>query len=341
MFYHTKDYTYTFTSTKPELMFMDLETTGLCKYTDTLTTLSILHYIKGHFSLYQWSISKKEEEILLLQAFLKCLSPTVPLYTYGGTHFELPFIEAKCQLYNLAFPTAIKHVDFKKLPLFSMLRKQGFTKRAQLENLVAFERTLSTPGKKIATIGTLSLSHPASQYTSLLLTHSEEEVYSLIRFYQLNQFLLALSHPHTLDLPTTLTPNSTLTFNGTVSYQLPFSLTLDFSYYHLVYTAHAEVFFLEVLPFKGTCQYTLPSKDYFIVGGELIHKSLATFIPSSLKRKAKAQECVLTKESLFFPCNITSSHPLWFNSFKHSFILFEPAFDSSTIYKTFTKFFKA
>ena len=83
--------------------YLDIETTGLSRYTADLTVIGIALEKGGKIKVIQLI-----EDDLCDYKLLKALKGVDEIYTYNGSRFDLPFIEAKLAV---ALKNCFKHTD--------------------------------------------------------------------------------------------------------------------------------------------------------------------------------------------------------------------------------------
>lgn len=92
--------------------FLDIETTGLNKITDTIIIIGLLYKNNHKINLTQWIAEDLHDEKDLLINFLNILDINWRFYTYNGLMFDFPFIKKKCDLYRFDFNIeALEHFD--------------------------------------------------------------------------------------------------------------------------------------------------------------------------------------------------------------------------------------
>lgn len=292
------------------VLLLDIETTGLKREQDHIICIG-LTYLNAVSKLQteHWFLDHPEEEKALLERFLTFISDYEALFTYYGRGFEFPFIQARLKQYQLndtAFMT-------KKLIDMRPALKAFNAKRSDLEARLHFQRHFQSSGEDMVKLYRTYTQTGAEIYKTCILAHQSEELQSLLLFFEL---YLSFYHSKDWILEKQLVEEQSLSLVvGTAS---PFLTDFEGFLHGMQIRYHKnETFFCVTIPiYKGSLSHALtPIKDYYYIESqkELMHKSLAQFIPSSLKRKATADECVVTKESRFI--EIFSNHkltsPLW------------------------------
>lgn len=276
-------------------VLLDLETTGLSKEQDSIVCLGLYCVESGQLVQYIQS-DTQSEQALLLEVYTH-LEHSSTLYVYQN--FDLDFFMARLLSHDIdiSFLHQLKVIPLHKTPFVRRLRECGYTTRAQLEEALGYVRTSQTTGRDLAKLGKLYLEQVNPTYEAVLKTHNQDELQSLARLYGLYRLILSLD---SLQLEGTKKADRIL-----LEYPLPAS-----HFWHC--TLDLGTFVLEVLPdqhrlritFKAQLlplrRYLYPAKDYMYIPseGQLIHKSIAQFFPSSMKEKVSQANCFLSQEHI-------------------------------------------
>lgn len=303
---------------EPTHFLLDIETSGLSRSKDWIICIGVLYLDQGGaLSLKQWHLQKPDEEYELLTDFLNFCIDYKRVYTYNGKSFDWPFLISRLAFHNLS--SAPLHqlilVDMKK-PL-SLLSG----KRSELEHQFGYERKTTLIGRELVRLYTLYESSGLETYKTLILKHNADELHSLLHFYEIYTLLYHLGSYKCIEA---FCSENILT----LQLDLPFVLESGFSFtvQDVLFTLQrdSQTLYLKVPLHPLTLKHYLePLKDYYYIPSEnqLMHKSLATFMPKTLKRRATKAECSLTKDSVYLKLFTTYrvSEPLWYDEEGHPF----------------------
>ena len=300
-------------------LFLDIETSGLHKQKDYIISMGVLFLdTQGQPVLKHWFLENKEEEKSLLESFLLFLSNYDTVYTYNGKGFDYPFILKRLHHYQLDSKPFLnlQLVDVKVgLKHFSPNRKG-------LETLFGFKRQSSTSGREVVKLYETYLSCKTPIYSSLIIKHQEDELRSLWAFYELYTLILHFSDLRYLDSKQEK-DQLILTLEGAYCYKHSFEgniLGIQLKYQEGYSLVHLHLPLIDA-EFK---HYLEPIKDYYYIDSQaqLMHKSLAQFIPASLRRRATKEECCITKSSCYLRVYTTYklTAPLWYDDNKNFYI---------------------
>lgn len=302
------------------MLFLDIETTGLCKYKNYIFCIGVLYKEKNIFFQKQWFIKKKDEECTLLLAFLEVFQTFSCVCTYAGSLFDMPFLCERFSLYHLDTSLLLNkvHLDLKKIPCIKTFFKEKDFSRFKLEKSLQYKRTVTTSGKDRVKLYQLYTSKPLSQYKVLLLSYNAEELGSL---YTIWQFATTLTHLHFLDKIATYVRDNIffLTFKCQNASKYFFDISVQDLF--ISFDQNLLELSLGVPLYTASLKRYLPSyKDYYYIPSQekIIHASVAKFIPNSMKQVATKEQCVIYKESVFLklPKKFKSpedDYPLYYN----------------------------
>ena len=300
MIYNTYSDTLDFIPNSSSYCFLDIETTGLSKLNDTIVCIGIAFPKEGSYHFSQWVIEKIEEESELIQTALHQLISFEKVYTYGGKQFEWPFLLQKVKKYQLNAESFTKFhlIDLKALKCTKNI----------LEKELGFNRNFHTQGKKLAKLCQLTLSTPNSTYQSLISEHNKEELISLITFYHFYKFLNHLNQAILLEYHF---KKNTLIFSLEPSRLYPYSFQYKQDYIHVFYDASINHLSISLEAVFLNLKAYLPHHDYYIVEGELMHKSLAKLLPASMRTKATKSTCYLEQQTFYLPLKLAHQSLYW------------------------------
>lgn len=300
---------------------LDIETSGLSRENHQIICIGVQYVAStGELKYKQWVLEKGIEEKELLNYFIQFCQNFQRVYTYNGKGFDWPFLLARLQFHQLKLD-ALQHlvlVDMKKIlnPIAS--------KRFELEKAISYTRQTSVSGKELVRLYTTYASCGEAPYLALILKHNIDELNSLLALYEVYHLLY-----HLEKLPCIYTEQTEHTM--TYSLQTPTSLSTELNFTYEAFTltwnhnSH-EIHFQVQLNNCSLKQYLEPVKDYYYIPdqGQLLHKSLASFISNSQKRKATKEECVIIKTSSFIKLHSTYRVmlPLWYDHSKEVYIEF-------------------
>lgn len=288
---------------KERTLFFDIETTGLSHKTSHLYLIGAAVFEKSSFKLYQFLAEEEtsEEETALLQSFYKLCSGCDCLIHFNGTTFDIPYLLHKSTQYQIPSPLLLmKSIDLYQIfrPLSFFLPVPNFKQRT-LEPLCHYQRQDTMDGKQLIQVFHSFASLHKKEYQHLLLLHNHDDMEGM--FYLLSLGILkAVLNGDFKFIQSQILKSTTL--NGDVrtdilfEFSLPAVLPADFSYHleTLSLTFSGSKGKLKLSLLSGTLRYFYKDyKNYYYLPleDEAVHKSIASYVDSSCRQKAKASNC--------------------------------------------------
>lgn len=276
-------------------LLLDIETSGLKRQIDIIISIGIISFSNNKPVLKHWFLENKEDEKSLLESFLHFLKDYKIIYSYYGKSFDYPFLLSRMKVHNLDTK------DFFKLKLIDTKEalKHFETQRKEMEKRLHFHRQSTIKSKEVIKLYDTFCTSKEPIYRTLILKHQKDELYSLLAFWELYQTLMHCDQA--LSCFQTQTPTQlevTLTFSDVFTH----TFTGNAFNWHFAYEEGSPTLTITMpLITESLKQYLQPVKDYYYIESQnqVIHKSLAQFIPASLKRRAAKEECAVHKSSTY------------------------------------------
>ena len=305
-----------------EHCLLDIETNGLSREKHHVVCIGVMYLNeKNEVTTRQWSLRTIDEEQNLLIAFINFIENFKAIYTYSGKSFDWPFLLARMAYYHLTPPSHLLLIDMKKV--LSHLSPM----RTNLEKILGFRRENSSSGKALVKLYETYATSGEAIYHKLILGHNLEELKSLLLFYKLYYMLY-----HLKSFPLSIEPiQDAENHHLILSFDLPFAFETDFIFqldsFEIEILKHSPLLRIIVPLYGQTLKQALtPTKDYYYIPSQkqLMHKSLAGFIPNTLKRKATKDECYVSKYDVYFKLYTTfkvATEP-WYDEMKQIYFPF-------------------
>lgn len=292
------------------VLLLDLETTGLSRENDQIISIGLIYLGEDEqIQTEHCFLEHPNQEDVLLQRFLIFIQKYEAIFTYYGKGFEFPFLLARLEQYHLD-PTSF--LSLKLIDMKSGL-KHFSTNRLELEHLCGYTRQSQSTGYDIVKLYQTYINSKRDIYKTCILEHQKEELESLSIFLEV---YLCLYNTNTWKLKNQYLTEDYLIFD--ILMIAPFNYTFLGKAFDVYFSYQKNAYLLTVkIPlFIGTLNHAMePLKDYYYIESQkqLMHKSVAQFIPAPLKRKATKEECVISKSSTFVKLvtNYKISVPIW------------------------------
>ena len=101
-----------------DILFMDIETTGFSARSSNLYMIGCAYYENEEWQLIQWLAENYDDELTVLKAFLEFSVNYSYLIHFNGNQFDIPYLEQKCQQYEINFDFA----NFDGLDIYKRIK---------------------------------------------------------------------------------------------------------------------------------------------------------------------------------------------------------------------------
>lgn len=333
---YPKDFFFpSFLPDKEEILFFDIETTGLSPKSAQIYSIGLLLFKAMEMEIVQLFANSLSEEIEVLQGFQEYCKSKTRLISFNGKAFDTPFLEKSYSQYGLKSPLT----DLPQLDLFKMIQSRKKFYQLPSYKLKECERFLGIQREDVYTGGELIyvyleyLEHPTKEAKALLLQHNFEDLLylpSLFSFFAYEELFQGkgrycrekselLSEENKLRL-CFLFANPSFPFEteektSTAEAQeyphkliaekdtfFPKAISHRFEGFQLEVSGQEAV--LEIPLFSGKAKYFFKNfKDYDYIPAKdmALHKSLSQLYPKEEKQRAKAATAYQKKTGLFLP----------------------------------------
>ena len=163
---------------KEEILFFDIETTGLSPKSSQIYSIGILLFKDSEMEIVQLFANSLSEEAEVLQGFLEYCKDKTQLISFNGKAFDTPFLEKSYLQYGIKCPIT----ELPQLDLFKMIQSRRKFYQLPSYKLKECERFLGIQRKDVYTGGELIyvyleyLEHPTKEAKALLLQHNFEDL---------------------------------------------------------------------------------------------------------------------------------------------------------------------
>ncbi|MCX4326850.1 MAG: ribonuclease H-like domain-containing protein [Lachnospiraceae bacterium] len=314
-------FNYTFPQDKEEILFFDIETTGLSPKTSSLYMIGAM-FFDGRCSswkLKQFFADNYKSEAEIIKSFLEILGRYKYLYHFNGKTFDIPYILNKCEKHGIKPDShcisilndkdGIYSVDILALirPLKKLLSIQKAS-QPELERWLGIMRKDQYGGGQLISVYSQYIQYKtiangkAPELEGLLLLHNHDDIKHMLDVCSILSYRDLFSSASDIAI-TDITPGSrqgrciNIYFSHNV--QIPKETTI-------------------IKPFPASGEETIPAgelymelgKDNAILSVPLFYGNLKYFYP--VRKKAAAKDCYIKKEGMFIP-SITLIQPENYN----------------------------
>ncbi len=328
---------YPFDSYQPdEMCFFDIETTGLSPQTSNVYLIGAGFYEGSEFKVVQWFADDYNSEKKIIKEFLKFIGSYKVLFQYNGNTFDIPYIRWKCARHKLDCSVFDELVN---VDLFAKLRKFGDMLGLENKKLISFEHFIGLNRDDTFNGGELIevyaqfmqdrfLKKDSELLLHLLLLHNYEDITGLSQV----AVLLVLREFNKLPVSYKSVDVSqgflTVTYECKVPYDFSFQVESFKKKTNVDVMSPVEcrisdgkiTLFIPIS--KKTLKYYFNDyrEYYYMIEEETVmHKSVALYADSSVRRKAKKQECFVTHEGRFIPVKKSGCFSKDYHLFKEDY----------------------
>lgn len=294
------------------LLFFDIETTGFVAKNTTLYLIGALWYENDNIKIIQWFNEDGKSENAILSAFNNFCKDFTHLVHFNGTGFDIPYLSKKAELSGIP---SLEAASLTQLDIYKEIRsyKNIFAldnmKQISVERYLGINRDDTCSGKQLISVYQKYIVSPNDKMEHLLLLHNHDDLLGMLSISKILNYKAFFEEPDIISVKTVLTDNRLiLTFTCGNSTYLPKRISLTVNNIYL--NAMEQQAALHIPVIQDTLKhYFTDYKNYYYLPLEdtAIHKSIAAFVESDNKEKAKKDTCYVKKTDLFIPCldNIT------------------------------------
>ena len=165
-------------SKKEDILFIDIETTGLSPKTSSLYLIGCAYFKEDSWHLRQFFADEKNEEFDLLKVFLGFAKDYKVLVHFNGNRFDLPFIKFKCDKVNMIDPLDdMESLDiYKRISPYKNILGIPDCKQKTVELFLGIDRTDLYSGGELIEVYRRYLTEHNDRLYDLLLLHNADDV---------------------------------------------------------------------------------------------------------------------------------------------------------------------
>ncbi len=291
-----------------EVLFFDIETTGLSADKNQVYMIGVLQQSGDEWKLTQWLSDTPESEGGLLDAFFGCLENFKVLVSFNGDTFDIPFLLKRCHVWNREYGfDSVTSVDIYKLarPYKNILGLEN-CKQKSIESFLGIDREDIYSGGELINIYIQYLYLKDDSFAELLLLHNADDIKGMPKI------LSILSYPDFFNAPLHLIreevsegdgesdPFLTLQCVSDVSVPVPFRAVA--APVSCEADKNSAVFTIELS--RGTFKHYFPDPEnyYYLVYEDMaVHKSVGQYVAREARKQATVKTCYVKQEGLFMP----------------------------------------
>ena len=285
-----------------QLLFFDIETTGLSADISSLYLIGCVYYKQESWQLIQWFSDEYHEESELLKAFFEFSYNFSYLLHYNGNGFDIPYLEKKCHQYNLNYNFShLKNIDLYKkfLPFKKMLHLTSI-KQKKVEELFGLYRKDKYSGVELIKVygdyihGKILKKDIAllEEQKSTLLLHNHEDLTGLLYVTPILAFEDLFDLENSVAVTSCSYTENSLILTANLFSPLPLNFTFQKENWQFESKKETGIMTIPVSNHQFKLYYE-NYKDYFYLPAEdtAIHKSVAIYVDKEYRQKATKENC--------------------------------------------------
>ncbi|MCF0143160.1 MAG: ribonuclease H-like domain-containing protein [Parasporobacterium sp.] len=309
--------------TEENILFFDIETTGLKKETSLTYLIGCGYFKNGVFNIIQWLTERAMDEEEVLQGFAEFAAGFDTLVHFNGDGFDIPFIAWKMDYYGIKFDFGrFRSIDIYKRtkPVKHLLNLESLSQKS-IENFLQIERDDLLNGGLLIPVYFDYERTGSYEAERLLLLHNYDDIQGMVKL------LPVLSYSDLLEGRFTFTGCEEALGYLILNYETDNAMPVSFEKAaedHVI-CGDGRYLQISIQIFEGTACHPIEDyRNYYYLPAEdkIIHKDVAEFIPRDRREKATKKNCFIKKDSrfLFQPSELIE--PVFYTDSKHCY--FEP-----------------
>ncbi len=294
-----------------ELLFFDIETTGLFAKTSNLYLIGCAYKEGNDWHIKQFFAENPSEEGTVIEAFFALANGYKHLIHFNGNHFDLPYVAARCEALSLPHTfDNFSGIDiYKRIAPYKYFLKLSNCKQKTIEGFLGIGREDMYSGGELIEVYKEYVESPSEEGLKLLLIHNLEDMKGML------QIVSILSYADLFNGEITVKKvqiNSYADINGIIQKELLMRLcpatalptAVSFMCNNCYFTGNNDTATLKVPLYEEEMKYFYSNyQDYYYLPEEdlAMHKSVATFVDKDCREKATAKNCYTRKQSTYLP----------------------------------------
>ncbi len=303
------------------LLFFDIETTGLSAKRDMIYLIGCVYRRDGIWHMKQWFADSAGAEAELLVHFFLFAARFSLLVHFNGSAFDLPFLEERASRHHTPVPGRMpESLDlYRELRPLKKLLGLPDCRQKTLENLLRTGREDPYDGGQLIRFYRQYLRTGEAALCSALLLHTEEDVRGLPALLSLLSFRDFFHGSFLPGSEQQTGPEELLVTCRSVSEILP--VPCRFRSGSFLVSCRESGLTLRIPLLEDTLKYFFGKPaDYYYLPEEdrAIHKSVASFVDPSHRKKATAKTCYQKHAGRFIPLppGMETDLPLFYPEYK-------------------------
>lgn len=309
-----------------EIIFFDIETTGLSAKSSCVYLIGCMYYAQESWYITQWLLEDLSKEADLLYALSNILSSYKRIIHYNGDSFDIPYLKQKFKKYNINEPfSALDSLDlYKKVSPYRKLFPFPNLKLQTLEQYLGYTRQDKSSGGDLIDVYSQFIKLTSKELEDTLLLHNYDDIVGLLDASNILTYINLLdngiNYKDIINIHTKVNACQLLINIKTIysfPYQVEWLIPLNNNINNTNITGKnynandncliqlkSNNIFIKIPIIDGKLKYFFKNyNDYYYLPNEdmAIHKSVAIYVDKEFRTKAKASNCYTYAEGRFVP----------------------------------------
>ncbi|MCR5526858.1 MAG: ribonuclease H-like domain-containing protein [Lachnospiraceae bacterium] len=282
-------------------VFFDIETTGLSRRSSVIYLSGFVYASDGVLKAQQFLLDSLEDEKDLVEKTIQFLNTFDYVITFNGDNFDIPMLKERMKFHGIH-----EKINFDQLDIFKMIRPyKSFLgldsmKQKSIEAFLNISRKDEMSGGELIKIFFYYLKiHDAESY-DLLLQHNFDDICGMPALMDILKYPSIFEHVQRVECAGL--SQDTLSLQIKLNEDVPVPINYENEDIEINIASSTLEIVVPVL--KATLYHYFSNyKDYYYLPAEdtAIHRSVAEFVDSSAKVKAKASNCYVKRSGVFLP----------------------------------------
>lgn len=302
-----------------DIVFLDIETTGLSTATSSLYLIGAVYHQQMEWHIRQWFADSISAEQEIIRDFFQFLKDFKVIISYNGDGFDLPYLAKCAEQYDIPSPLEeMSSLDlYKKIRPLRKLLKLDSLKLSAVETFLGIERADLASGKDLIPFYKEFLETQDETLYQTLLLHNEEDLKALPQLMPILGYLDIFRCQWSVAGYSLYEEERSLTVVLDCSVSVPVAFSYETDLYTL--SVRSNQIIVEMPVFCGELKYFFDNYseyDYLPDEDRAIHRKVSQFVDKEHRVHATAATCYTRKTGVFLPLLATDS---MFPIFKESY----------------------
>ncbi len=302
---------------REELLFFDIETTGLSGGRSQIYLIGCTFFRAGGWRLIQWFADTSGDEPAVLTAFFEFLKQFTAIVHFNGDGFDIPFLLKRCRAWGLAYDfSAVRSIDiYRRIRPYRLHLGLDNLKQKSIERFLGVFREDRYSGGELIEVYRDYLITRDNRLYDMLMLHNREDLEGMPLILPVLNYPDLFEHEFTLQNQTLMRRPETsggaptrpvLRLEAVSAYAVPVAVSWTVSPgsrpCRIRVSGNRLTAELELL--EGTLKHFYPDyQNYYYLPFEdtAIHKSVGEYVERSARKKATPQTCYTRKYGIFLP----------------------------------------